>query len=587
MSKVSNGERKDIERALSLRRQLTEARLTKRELLKELGLAAGALLGLPPNKSFARALLPQVLGRDKGQGDDHGGGGSVSPPTTPFVDPLPIAPIAQPVSRLSPAPRADPLPGEARTATHQRWNEFLPRTLYEVHVKEAQHRFHSTDLPPNTIWGFDGLVPGPTFHARYGEPILVRRFNDLPANHVGFGIPQISTHLHNGHTPTESDGFPGDFFNSGLFYDYHYPNILAGFDEFPATQGDPREALGTLWYHDHRFDFTAQNAYKGLAGVYILFDNQDSGDETDPHPDAFRLPSGEFDVPMLFNDRVFDSNGQLFFDLFNLDGILGDKFLVNGQIQPFFRVARRKYRFRFVNGGPSRFYEFFLSNGQPFIQIANDGNLLQAPLPHQTSVRLGVAERADVIVDFSTAKIGDQIFLQNRLEQTSGRGPTGNILNPGTSILRFDVTAAAFDPSRVPATLRQLPPVNMNDVVATRPWRFERTHGAWAINGEFFDVNTVRASPKRGTAEVWVLQNHSGGWQHPIHIHFEEFRILSRNGAPPPPNEVARKDVVRLQFNEEVRLFMRFRDFVGRYPIHCHNLVHEDHRMMARWDIVP
>jgi FtsP/CotA-like multicopper oxidase with cupredoxin domain len=116
------------------------------------------------------------------------------------------------------------------------------------------------------------MFPGPTYHARYGEPILVRNGNALPQNHVGFGIPQVSTHLHNGHTPSESDGFPTDFFpqfidGSDLFYDQHYPNVLAGFTDpkFEGTQGDPREAMSTLWYHDHRVDFTSQNVYKGLA----------------------------------------------------------------------------------------------------------------------------------------------------------------------------------------------------------------------------------------------------------------------------------------------------------------------------------
>ena len=348
--------------------------------------------------------------------------------------------------------------------------------------------------------------------------------------------------------------------------------------------------MNTLWYHDHRFDFTAQNVYKGLAGFYLLFDERDSGDENDPNPLAFRLPSGEFDVPLLFADKVFDSDGQVFFDFFNLDGILGDKFMVNGKIQPFFKVARRKYRFRLLNSGPSRFYEFFLSNGQPFVQISNDGNLLPQPLP-RTSFRLGVAERVDVIIDFTNLRIGDRIFLENRLEQTTGRGPTGKILpqSSATQLLRFDVDRDPPEPdrSRIPARLRELPPIDMREVVATRTWRFERKNGAWAINGKFFNVNEVRATPRKGTAEVWVLQNNSGDWQHPIHIHFEEFRILSRNGVSPPPDEVARKDVVRLQGNEEIRLFMRFRDFHGRYPMHCHNVVHEDHAMMLRWDIVP
>src|SRR5260370_10511817 len=123
------------------------------------------------------------------------------------------------------------------------------------------------------------------------------------------------------------------------------PFVLAGFTDpqFAATNGDVRESLSTLFYHDHRIDFTAQNVYKGLFGQFLLFNNHDTGDETT----GFRLPSGEFDVPMMFADRVFDPNtGRLFFDLFNLDGILGAKFLVNGTIQPFFQLHPRRYRLR-------------------------------------------------------------------------------------------------------------------------------------------------------------------------------------------------------------------------------------------------
>jgi FtsP/CotA-like multicopper oxidase with cupredoxin domain len=247
--------------------------------------------------------------------------------------------------------------------------------------------------------------------------------------------------MHNLHTASESDGFPGDFYGTGLFKDHHYINECPGFSQ---TSEDLGEMLGTIWYHDHRVEFTAQNVYKGLAGFYLIFDSVDSGDETDPSPEALRLPSGEFDVPLQLTDKVFDSSGQAFFDLFNLDGIIGDKFLVNGAIQPFFEVARRKYRFRILDAGPSRFYQLFLSNGQPFIQITSDGNLLPAPLTVQ-SIPLGVSERIDVIIDFSSARLGDKIFLQNRLLQVDGRGPTGKIVEPGDALLRFDVVRDAGD----------------------------------------------------------------------------------------------------------------------------------------------
>ncbi|MBX3223906.1 MAG: multicopper oxidase domain-containing protein [Labilithrix sp.] len=584
--------------------QASERVLGRRDLVR-LGLVAGAGSAgyLFSNRAFSapgRGDVDDAEVRDcllRGGVGQSGRGNAQSPQTTPFVEPLPIPPVKQPVASLTPAPQVDPLPGEGRTRPHQALTRFPPKKLYEIRQREARHRFHR-DLPPSTVWGFDGIVPGPTFHARYGEPILVRNFNDLPQNHRGFGIPQVSTHLHNGHTPSESDGFPTDFFpfvvgGPQRFYDQHYPNVLAGFSRQYPPNGDPREAMSTLWYHDHRVDFTAPNVYKGLAGFYLLFNDKDTGDETT----GFRLPSGPFDVPMMFADKLFDRDGQLFFDLFNFDGLLGDKFTVNGKIQPFFRVQPRRYRFRWLNGGPSRFYELFLTDPNdrrraiPFTQISSDGNLLPSSIT-QTSVRLSVAQRADVVVDFSQFRPGTSLILENRLEQRNGRGPTGDILaaGQGDALLRFDVVQPGTPDRSLPPpyTFYEVnrPTRAELDAANVRIWEFERGNGQWQVNGEFFDGNEIRASIPEGASEIWVLRNRSGGWQHPIHIHFEELQILSRNGAPPPPNERGRNDVVRLGFNEEVRVFVRFRDFVGRYPMHCHNTIHEDHAMMIRFDVV-
>lgn len=561
---------------MSKKEKKNGSELGRRELLK-LGVLAGAAVVITSKKSRAQT-------RDTR--DSWNINGVQSPPTTPFIVPLTIPPAAQPVAQLNPAPSEFPVAGEAFRAPHQRWNEFQPQKLYEIRQRQAPHSFHP-ELPTQNIWGFDGITPGPTFYARYGEPIVVRNHNNLPADHVGYGIPSIITHLHNGHTPSESDGFPGDFYEVGEFKDHRYPNVLAGYDAFPATKGDPREAMGTLWYHDHRVDFTAPNSYKGLAGFYLLFDDKDSGNENDTNPAAFRLPSGQYDVPLMFSDKVFDANGQLFFDQFNMDGIIGDKFLVNGKIQPYFKVARRKYRFRLLDSGPSRFYEFFLSNGQPFTQISNDGNLLPAPLSVQ-SIRLSVAERKDVIIDFSKAQIGDRIFLENRLSQTDGQGPDGLVSqSEATQILRFDVDRDAPDPSRIPTALRTLPPVNLNEVVKTRTWVFDQQNGVWVVNNRIYNVNRVDATVKRGTAEKWIIKNGTRRWHHPIHIHFEEFQILSRGRNPPSVQEKSRKDVMELQPFEQIEIFMRFRDFTGRYVMHCHNTIHEDHAMMVRFDIVP
>src|SRR4029079_9848588 len=214
-----------------------------------------------------------------------------------------------------------------------------------------------------------------------------------------------------------------------------------------APNGDANEALSTLWYHDHRVDFTAQNVYKGLAGFYLLFNQFDTGDETT----GFRLPSfPNYDIPMMFADRCFDpTTGLLAFDTFHLDGILGDGFLVNGVIQPVLHVSPRRYRFRWLNSGPSRFYQLYLTNlASPstvhnFWQISNDGNLL--PSPFQVgAVALGVAERADVIVDF-TGKAGQTFYIENRLVQDDGRGPSDTLrtAGPGNLLLKIVVGGPA------------------------------------------------------------------------------------------------------------------------------------------------
>jgi FtsP/CotA-like multicopper oxidase with cupredoxin domain len=588
ISKRNRRREKERQNATKNRRELIEAGFTRRDLMK-MGLIGATGMLLPIKGLSARARDP--YGR-KPLDDPE------SPPTDPWLEEMPRLQVAQPVV-LNPAPQriANTAAGEAPRADHQRWDEFVARfgaavTYENIAAQTSGHILHP-QLPPQTLFSYNGQVPGPLFHSFYGTRTIVRFRNNLPLiGFDGFGRGEISTHLHNGHTASESDGFPMDFYAAPQYKDHHYPNIRAGYDQFPDTAGDHRETLNTLWYHDHRVDFTAQNTYKGLAGMYTLFDELDNNDETSPPP-AFGLPSGEFDVNIVFQDRVFDEdNGRLFFDKFNLDGILGDKFLANGKIQPFFRVRPRKYRFRLLNAGPSRFYQFFIrdkttNSDIPFAVIANDGNLLPAPVLNQTSVRIAVAERIDIVVDFA-GRENHNIILQNRLEQEDGRGPTGDILSPSEAMenikFKVDLPLQNPDPSRIPAAFRPNPP--LEDIAVQRTWRFDRSGGNWTINNKIFDEDEIRATIVQGTAERWVLQNNSGGWEHPVHIHFEEFQMLTRNGNLPPPVERGRKDVARLGRNETIRLFMRFRDFVGRYPMHCHNTIHEDHAMMLRWDIV-
>jgi len=596
ISKRNRRHEKDKETAAKNRRELIAAGFKRRDLLK-LGLLTSAGMLIPKKGLSARPLISAGFAYDDPS----------SPPTTPFSENLPRLQVLQPVAALNPAPTIVPntAAGESRTVAHQAFAQFPPQRLYEMSQQQGSVLMAPPgELPPQPIWGFNGITPGPLIVERYGNlgspgngSILVRQRNNLPSNNGGFGLPSVTTHLHNGHTPLESDGFPCFFNGQGQFYDHHYANVYAGINSTHPGTGDIKEAMHTLWYHDHRIDHTAENTYKGLAGTYILFNEFDTGDENT----GFRLPSfgdgqnplTSFDVYMVFNDKVFDSQtGLLSFDLFNTDGILGDKFLVNGKIQPVLHVSPRRYRFRWLNTGPSRFYQMFVlgpnNTTKSFWQISTDGNLMERPV-QVTSARFAVAERVDVIVDF-TGQAGKTFYLENRLEQTDGRGPTGNILaaGQGTKILQIVVDGPSVpDNSIDPASITQFYgfPTTTDAPRITRTFRFERGNGQWQVNGQLVGgCDNVRFAIKRNSVEKWIFQNNSGGWQHPIHMHFEEFQTLSINGQPPANSGViqkGRKDVFRLEHNAEAVVYLRVRDFVGKFPLHCHNVVHEDHAMMV------
>ncbi len=548
----------------------------RRQILKW-GLVSGASAILAPKRASAQLCAPDsgIPGIPQGTPFQP-----PSPKVTPFVAPLFVMPVLQPVRSLDPPPQP---------AAHQRYNEYPPKLFYEVNVQEVPWTYHP-ELPPSPGWGYGGILPGPTIKARYGEPIVVRMHNQLPANGVGAGLPQITTHLHNGHNASESDGYPEDYFGPGEFWDYHYAL-------FPAGQ-DPLQRMNTLWYHDHMDNFTAANVYSGLSAFFLLFDDQDTDNENDPNPDAFRLPSGKYDVPLMLHDVLFDQNGKAFFDAMNTDGILGDRFTVNRRIQPFFQVERRKYRFRLLNGGPSRFYQISIgtdpvkpSQAIPYAVVTNDGNFCEEPLVTD-NLMMGVANRFDIIVDFSPFPAGTQLYLQNRLRQTDPRGPEIPLktLNPGDSLMRFDVVEATGpDHSRIPSKLRAQPVIPLDKVKQRRTFAFDYLAGLWVINNQIFDMNVAAFTVKQGEPELWTIRNEGNIWSHPIHIHMEEFDTISFNGKVLTGDDAKfhRKDTINLFPNDEAVILIQFRDFMGNYVMHCHNVVHEDHAMMLRFDVVP
>ncbi|HEX2328329.1 MAG TPA: multicopper oxidase domain-containing protein [Candidatus Angelobacter sp.] len=564
---------------------------------------------------------------------------------------------------------------------HQRFTQFTPQVSVEMSQAQAQTntvytpgvannmnsgidptqplplKFHP-GLPtqqPNAVWTFNGTIPPKLVQARYGEPLLFRHHNRLPADitqNNGFGRHTISTHEHNGHHGAENDGFTGAYFYPGQFYDYHWPVVLAGWTTINTAATDPRagspadngginkvpgdwrETMSTHWFHDHMFSFTSQNVYKGNAAMFNIYSSLDRGDESINDGVNLRLPSGssngkgwgnlDYDVNLMLSDKAFDANGQLIMDIFDFDGFLGDVMTVNLTYKPYFEVERRKYRFRILNASVSRFFKYGLSDGSPMIQIGNDGNLLPSPVVLTASDEQGIAERYDWVIDFSRYNIGDKVWLVNMCQHGDGRKPAkdltlaqalaGNTGDPCVGkFLEFRIVRnpAQPDQSQVPPVMIPNPdlsaiPVsrqrtfvfgsgasqNENDPVTSFILGAGDKPGPWGVATDGgpmrnADFGRVSAAPSFGTREVWTLVNGGGGWDHPIHIHFEEGQILARNGsaANVPAWEKGRKDVYRLRPGGSVTLTMQFRDWGGMFMEHCHNTVHEDNAMLVRWEI--
>lgn len=561
---------------------------------------------------------------------------------------------------------------------HQRWDEYLPGAGFVMTLGQAAPgvRFHPDfpDQAPSSVWTFNtgrnarGVLPPPLIKLRYGEPAIFRHYNALPLDREdngGFGINEQTTHNHNGHNASTSDGAANNHFFPGQFYDYHWSTTLARADTIntAATDnrasgpdgngglnlvpGDFRELQSTLWFHDHRFFFTAENVYKGHIGMLNYYSGPDRGHEGLDDGVNLRLPSGtlldwgntDFDVNLMLSDFALDQEGQYFFDIFETDGFLGDLTAVNFAYKPFMEILPRKYRFRLLNGSVSRYYGLAIVNERgkkvPVKIIANDGNLLPTPVKTRDIGLLATAERLDVVVDFSDFDIGDRLQLVNYVEHDNGRRPKdelsvrealrGEADDPGVGgLMEFRIVdkvesvdvpgvfhrATDRDRSKVPNRLtKQIPvvePDRVREIEFVRgggdardpvtgecfPFCGEKEEFPWAVkvNGEEANVlNANRISllvPRPGETEHWILKNSSGGWAHPIHLHLEEGITIDRGGDRVPAKErLARKDVWNVH-GGEVRMQVTFGEYGGAYVTHCHNTVHEDFAMLLRYDVL-
>ncbi|MEO3805615.1 multicopper oxidase family protein [Nonomuraea sp. B1E8] len=485
-------------------------RPTRRTALRLLGLGAAATAGASGCSLLAGTPQPQLLT-------------SAAPLPKPYAVPLPVPEVAKPVRSSAGA------------------------DFYELTERAAEVEVLPGLRTP--IQGYGGTFPGPTIQARSGRRTAVKLINQL-------GEPTV-LHLHGGHTPAESDGFPTDLVAPGASREYVFPL---------------EQRAATLWYHDHTMDYTGPRVWRGLAGMFLVRDAEE---------EALPLPSGERDVPLLICDRSFAADGTMVYPALGdrpgvreayMGGVLGDVILVNGAPWPELRVANTRYRLRLCNASNARVYE--LATGGPMVRIGGDGGLLAAPRTVK-QIRLAPGERADVVIDFSAYRLGQRVELRN----LAGEGEQGRVM-------RFAVDRDERDDSAVPARLSTVEPLDPARATVTRDFEFGSgsMHGGvgWLINGRPFDSRRMEARPRLGDIEVWRLTSDVA---HPVHVHLDHFQVLSVNGERPqgPPEW---KDTVELRDAQTVEIVTRFTDYRGRYVLHCHNLEHEDMAMMAAFEVV-
>jgi spore coat protein A len=513
------------------------------------------------------------------------------PRLTRWVDPLPL------LQKLAPAKRGKGV------------------TQYRVRMMEFSRKIHS-ELPPVRLWGYEGQYPGPVIEAMRGDAVEVRWENRLPAKHL-FAIdptihgamapaPAVRTvpHLHGSRSSSHSDGLPENWFIPGASAVYSYPN-------------DQRAA--TLWYHDHALGITRLNVYAGLSGFYLLRDEEER---------KLGLPEGEYEIPLMLQDRTLDENGQLVYSPSFEDGeepaighwgpeFFGQVPVVNGAAYPYQEVEPRPYRFRILNSSNARFYNIFFNLAKrptdvPRIvtarQIGSDGGLLPQVADVKT-ILLGPAERADVIVDFSECA-GQTVTLSNNAPVPfPGFEFTRVVHEPLYELMQFRVTRPLSAMKKF-VRIGEMPAfvgLDRNAAEKTRDFVLTETmdaHGhslGLKINGAAYD-DPLTEIVELGSTETWRFINTTDD-AHPMHLHLVQFQILQRQSYDPvafyhgklqltgrarplEANETGWKDTAVVYPREVLTILVKFDGFTGRYVFHCHMLEHEDNDMMRPYEVV-
>jgi len=499
-----------------------------------------------------------------------------------------------------------------------------------VTMTEFYQQLHS-DMPKTKLWGYNGTYPGPTIEVRRGAPAQFQWESKLPPTHLlagavdhklhgsNMGEPDVRNvvHLHGIKVLPESDGYAESWFTAG--YKQHGPTFQNKVYTYPNDQN----ATG-LWYHDHALGISRLNVYAGLTGFYFIRDSFE---------DSLNLPSGQFEIPLLIQDRLFNADGSLFYSTDTtgtqqvwVPEFFGDTVLVNGKVWPHLDVEPRKYRFRMLNGSNARMYHMTLieskldgtlltKHGPAFQQIGTDGGLLPAPVTMH-DLLIAPAERFDIVIDFSD-NAGQNFVLTN---DGAAPYPGGGEVVP-TEVMQFRVSKklSSKDTSVVPQTLLPLQMLRPEDAVRERNLELseaDRLTDGYPIIGQLDGLHwsdPVTENPKAGSVEIWNLVNTTGD-AHPIHVHLVEFQVLERRTfnqtiwanqhrlvhhdkaqAPARNESPARKDVIIAQPGMVTKIIARFDLPAGtrpapgqkyRYMWHCHILEHEDNEMMRPFDVI-
>lgn len=403
-------------------------------------------------------------------------------------------------------------------------------------------------------WGLNGPYLSPTLRVSRGDDIVVNVTN---------GVDEATTlHWHGMHLPAVMDGGPHQMIEPGERWS-------------PAWTVD--QPAATLWFHPHPHGATADQVYRGAAGLFLI-DDQESLN--------LALPSnyGVDDVPLIFQDKRLDGDGSLEEGpLLSGVGILGDIILVNGTFGPVFDATTKLVRFRILNASNGRVYNLGFTDGRTYSLIGTDTGLLDAPV-ELTRLQLSPGERAEIVV---VVEPGEEAMLRS-FPPNLGQDFISNRLNGGDDsfdLLRIRAADQLVESPPVPDTLAAVDRPDVSSAVRTRTFEL---NGSNRINDLEMDMARIDAVVTVDTTEIWEIRNSSGSY-HNFHVHDIRFWVLDVDGDEPPAHLRGSKDTVFLPPNGSVRIIARFEDYADPempYMFHCHILRHEDSGMMGQFVVV-